>query len=127
MSFAADTSWDELGFEELGNGIRSAHFVLGDPDDPSAPMVYRTFFPPGCRVEAHRHDCDYAEIILEGTQQVSGRWHKAGDVRYVVGRRGYGPLIAGPEGVHVIVIFRRQDFQTIFASKHRQPEGAAAE
>lgn len=113
-TFAVDTSWDELGWLDLGNGIRSAKFVLGDPDDPTAPMVFRTFFPPGCRVEPHRHSCDYAEIILEGTQQVSGTWHKAGDVRYVVGRRGYGPLIAGPEGVHVIVIFRRQDFETIF-------------
>jgi hypothetical protein len=126
-SFAADTSWDELGWMELGEGIRSARFILGDADDPDAPVVFRTFFPPGCRVEAHRHNCDYAEIILEGTQQVSGKWHKAGDVRYVVGRRGYGPLIAGPEGVHVIVIFRKQDFEAVFPKKFRQPEGAGAE
>jgi hypothetical protein len=125
-SFAVDTSWDELGWNDLGGGITSSRFVLGDPDDPQAPMVFRTFFPPGCRVEAHRHSCDYAEIILEGTQQVSGKWHKAGDVRYVVGKRGYGPLIAGPEGVHVIVIFRRQDFETIFGKKQGYVSGGAA-
>jgi hypothetical protein len=119
-SFAADTSWDELGWFEFEGGIRSSKFVLGDPDDPSAPLVFRTYFPPGCRVEPHRHSCDYAEIILEGTQQVSGTWHQAGDVRYVVGKRGYGPLIAGPDGVHVIVIFRRQDFETVFAKKHAE-------
>lgn len=127
MSFAVDTSWDKLGWADLGNGITSSKFILGNPDDPDAPVVFRTFFPPGCRVEAHRHSCDYAEIILEGTQQVGGVWHEAGDVRYVVGKRGYGPLIAGPEGVHVIVIFRRQDFETIFARKHAEATAAAAE
>lgn len=126
-SFAVDTSWDELGWMEFEGGIRSSRFVLGDPDDPDAPLVFNSYFPPGCRVEAHRHRCDYAEIILEGTQEVSRKWHKAGDVRYVVGDRGYGPLIAGPEGVHVIVIFRKQDYEAVFGGRHRAAEGAAAE
>ncbi len=126
-SFAKNTSWDEIGFKDLGGGLQSSWFILGHPDDPDAPVVFNSYFPPGYRVEPHHHACDYAEIILEGTQQVTGKWHKAGDVRYVVGGRGYGPLIAGPEGVHVIVIFRNQDWETMFGKRRPDAEGAAAE
>ena len=45
------------------------------------------------------------EIILEGTQKVSGKWLYPGDIRIGLANRGYGPLIAGPEGVTVLVIF----------------------
>jgi hypothetical protein len=108
--FFRDTSWDDLGWTEYEGGVRTSSFILGDPNDPDAPVVFKTYFPPGCRVNAHHHTTDYAEIILEGSQQVTGKWHTAGDVRVVHGGIGYGPLIAGPEGVHVVVIFRNQDW-----------------
>ena len=124
--FAIDTSWDGLGWMEFpGTGIRSSKFVLGDPDDPDAPVVFNSYFPPGSRVEAHHHACDYAEIILEGSQEVTRRMHHAGDVRIVGGGRGYGPLIAGPEGVHVIVIFRNQDWETRFGRREAAAEREA--
>lgn len=100
-----DTSWEELGFLELPNGAKTSRFVIGDQDDPAAPVVFRVEFPPGCEVAAHTHDCDYCEIILEGTQQVTRRWHKAGDVRIAKAGTAYGPLVAGPEGCTVLVIF----------------------
>ena len=100
-----DTSWEELGFLELPNGSKTSRFVVGDPDDESAPVVFRVEFPPNCEVAAHMHDCDYAEIILEGTQQVARRWHGPGDVRIAKAGTAYGPLIAGPEGCTVLVIF----------------------
>ena len=100
-----DTSWDELGFLDLPNGSRTSRFVVGDPDDPEAPVVFRVEFPPNCEVAAHMHDCDYAEIVLEGTQQVTRRWHKPGDVRIAKANTAYGPLVAGPEGCTVLVVF----------------------
>src|SRR5579885_3438877 len=75
-SFAADTSWNELGWTEYDNGARVASFVLGDPDDPDAPVVFTGEYPPGSRTEAHHHVNDYAEILLEGTQQITGKWHR---------------------------------------------------
>jgi hypothetical protein len=119
--FELNTSWDELGWIEFAGGIRSSKFVLGDTEDPDAPVVFNSYFPPGSRVEPHHHACDYAEIILEGSQEVTRRMHHAGDVRVVSGGRGYGPLIAGPEGVHVIVIFRNQDWETQFGKRGEQP------
>lgn len=100
-----DTSWEQLGFLDLPNGARTSRFVVGDEDDPEAPVVFRVSFPPGCEVAAHTHDCDYCEIILEGSQQVTRRWHHAGDIRIAKAGTAYGPLIAGPEGCTVLVIF----------------------
>jgi len=67
--------------------------------------VFKVDFPPGCRVEAHTHECDYSEIILRGSQQVSGKWLHEGDVRIGLANNAYGPLIAGSEGVTVLIIF----------------------
>jgi hypothetical protein len=100
------TSWDELGSVTLPvTGVETSQYRIGPPDDESSPTVFKAYFPPGCRVEAHTHGCNYSEIVLEGSQQVSGRWLHAGDIRVGLADRAYGPLIAGPEGVTVLVIF----------------------
>ena len=75
------------------------------PDDPSAPTVFKVYYPPGCKVEAHTHECDYSEIVLEGSQKVGNEWLHPGDIRVGMANRGYGPLVAGDEGATVLVIF----------------------
>jgi quercetin dioxygenase-like cupin family protein len=120
--FQQETSWEELGFRQYPCGALSSRFVIGDEDDVAAPVVMRGVFPPNAVVAPHSHPCDYAEIILEGTQQVTRRWHKAGDIRIVKAGTVYGPLIAGPEGVTVLVIFRSGDWQTQYV---KEPAAAA--
>ena len=110
--FQMSTSWKELGFVEYGGGVTGARFVIGDDDDESAPVVMRGSFPPGAVVAPHSHPCDYAEILLEGSQQVTRQWHYPGDIRIVKAGTVYGPLVAGPEGVTVLVIFRSGDCAT---------------
>ncbi len=102
----AGTSWDEIGWQTLPNGVEVSQYKIGDPDDITAPAVFNVFFPPDCRIEPHFHDCDYSEFLLEGSQQVSGHWYHAGDIRIAKAGQVYGPLVAGPEGVRVIVIFK---------------------
>ena len=97
-------SWDDLDAIELPSGIVTQMFRAGLEDD--APTVFKVYYPPGCTVEAHTHACDYTEIILEGTQRVGATWHKAGDVRIGLANRGYGPLVAGPEGTTVLFMFK---------------------
>jgi hypothetical protein len=100
------TSWDELGSITLAEmGVVTSQYRIGRPSEDTSPTVFKASFPPGCRIEAHTHGCDYSEIVLEGTQQVSGKWLKAGDIRIGLANKAYGPLIAGPEGVTVLVIF----------------------
>ena len=100
------TSWDELGSITLENtGAVTSQYRVGLPSENASPTVFKVFFPPDCRIEAHTHDCDYTEIILQGSQQVSGRWLHEGDIRIGLANKGYGPLIAGPDGVTVLVMF----------------------
>lgn len=98
-------SWDELYAVTLPTGIETRMYRVGDPADPAAPTVFKVHYPPHCHVEAHTHACDYTEIILEGSQRVGATWHRAGDIRVGLANRGYGPLLAGPEGATVLFVF----------------------
>ncbi|MEH6515173.1 MAG: hypothetical protein V7742_00725 [Halioglobus sp.] len=99
-------NWDDLDEIELPTGVKTQMYRIGDPSDESAPTVFKVVFPPECYVEAHTHECDYTEIILEGSQKVGATWHQAGDVRLGLANRGYGPLVAGPEGATVLFMFK---------------------
>ncbi len=97
-------NWDDLEALELPSGIITQMYRAGLDD--SAPTVFRVYYPPGCTVEAHTHACDYTEIVLEGSQKVGAQWHHAGDIRIGLANRGYGPLVAGPEGTTVLFMFK---------------------
>ncbi len=100
------TSWDQLGEVVIeATGVETSSYRIGLPSLDSSPTVFKVYFPPDCRIEVHTHACDYSEIILEGSQKVSGKWLYPGDIRIGLANKGYGPLIAGPEGVTVLVIF----------------------
>ena len=98
-------NWEDLDEITLPSGIVTSMYKVGDPADESSPTVFKVYYPPECYVEAHTHDCNYTEIVLEGTQRVGATWHKAGDVRVGLANRGYGPLVAGPEGATVLFMF----------------------
>ncbi len=97
-------NWDDLDEITLPSGIVTRMYRMSADSD--APTVFRVYYPPGCTVEAHTHDCDYTEIILEGSQRVGATWHHAGDVRIGLANRGYGPLVAGEEGATVLFMFK---------------------
>lgn len=98
-------SWDAIEPARLPNGVLTSMYRVGMPDKESSPTVFKVYFPPDCFIEAHTHDCDYSEIILEGSQKVGNQWHYPGDIRIGLANRGYGPLVAGPEGATVLFIF----------------------
>jgi hypothetical protein len=101
-----NTSWDQLGWAHLPDGSRVSSVRVGEPNDPNAPVVLRMEFPPGGTVGVHSHDTDYTEIIIAGSQRVTRKMHTVGDVRVVKAGTAYGPLVAGPEGATVLIIFR---------------------
>ena len=86
--------------------IETSQYRIGSPDDADSPTVFKVYFPPDCRVEAHKHACDYSEIILQGSEQVGRTWYNPGDIRIGEANKVYGPLRAGPEGVMKLVIFK---------------------
>lgn len=110
--------WDDLDKIELPTGVVTSTFRVGDPLDETSPTIFKAFYPPGCYIEAHTHDCDYTEIILEGSQKVGAKWFKAGDVRIGLANRGYGPLLAGEEGATVLFIFKDNRWPAIAIGKN---------
>lgn len=99
------TSWAELlSREQLP---RSSRVRVGD--DAAAPLIIRAEFPPGYTVGPHTHDNDYVEVILEGSQCVTRRWYHPGHIRRVKAGTVYGPLVAGPDGATVLIVFRNGD------------------
>ena len=69
-------SWDELDEIELPSGIRTRMYRVGDPADESSPTVFKVYYPPDCYVEAHTHECDYTEIIVEGSQKAGATFNQ---------------------------------------------------
>jgi hypothetical protein len=107
------TSWDGIGGITLPTEAIATMYKIGMPDNPQAPTVFKMWFPPGCTIETHTHDCDYSEIILEGSQMVGRKTLYPGDIRIGLANRGYGPLVAGPEGASVLVIFATGNWPAI--------------
>lgn len=98
---------------ELPNGQFVATIPIGDQVDSSSPVAFHAVWPPHCEVAPHTHAADYCEVILKGSQQVSGKWFNEGDVRVVKGGTRYGPLIAGPEGCTLMIIFPKGEWLPI--------------
>lgn len=98
--FARDIRW----MPGQGEGIAYARFRL-DETDPHTPTVILSKFDPGARVGAHTHDTNYFEYIIEGEQTVGKTTFRKGDVRLVTGGTGYGPIVVGPEGCTVLIVF----------------------
>jgi hypothetical protein len=51
-------------------------------------------------------------------QRVGATWHHAGDIRVGLANRGYGPLVAGPEGTTVLFMFRDGRWPAITIGKN---------
>ena len=111
-------SWDDLDPIELPSGIVAKMYRMTSDED--APTIFNVYYPPGCTVDAHTHECDYTEIILEGSQRVGATWHHAGDVRIGLANRGYGPLVAGDEGTRVLFMFKDGRWPAIALGKTDQ-------
>jgi hypothetical protein len=112
------TSWDKIGSIELPTEAVATMYRIGLPEEEASPTVFKMWFPPGCTIEPHTHECDYTEIILAGSQKVGSKWLHPGDIRIGLANRGYGPLVAGPEGASVLVIFATGRWPGIPLGKH---------
>jgi anti-sigma factor ChrR (cupin superfamily) len=98
--FAANVEWRQ-GNEE---GIQYARFRMDDAN-PASPTMILSKFAPGVRVPAHTHDSNYFEYIIEGEQAVGKQTFTTGDIRLVKGGTGYGPIVIGPNGCTVLIVF----------------------
>lgn len=99
--FAKDIVWGQA----TGPGISYARFLM-DEDDSNSPLVILTKFGPGEVVEPHAHGTNYFEYVVEGEQTVGKTRFGPGDVRFAKAGTGYGPIVIGPEGCTVVIVFQ---------------------
>jgi anti-sigma factor ChrR (cupin superfamily) len=117
--FADDIEWAEGG----SPGIRYARFLF-DEDDASSPLMILSKFEPGEVVEPHTHGANYAEYVIAGEQTVGKTTFRAGDIRLAKAGAGYGPILIGPEGCTVLIVFQHATgAMTLPVGKARQAEG----
>jgi anti-sigma factor ChrR (cupin superfamily) len=114
--FAKDVEW-RPGQDA---GVTYARFPL-EADNPLAPMVILSRFEAGARVEAHTHDTNYFEYIIEGEQTVGKTTFGKGDVRQVTAGTGYGPIVVGPEGCTVLIVFQEAGKSITVPLPRREP------
>jgi len=108
-----ETSWSDLGYEELPDRLKSGWFVLAHDQETapdSATTVMQVHYPPNFHVPPHTHNVAYAEIVVAGTVEVTRRSYGPGDIRVVGAGTGYGPVVAGPDGATVIIVFDGRDW-----------------
>ena len=106
-------NWDDVKPVTLPNGVISKMYRVGSPSEQASPTVFKVYYPPDCLIEAHTHDCDYTEIVLEGSQKVGKKWLYIGDIRVGLANRGYGPLLAGPEGATILFVFANGNWPAV--------------
>lgn len=99
---------DDIDWRSTPDGIRYAAVAM-DPDDAASPLMVISHFPPGATVPTHTHESSYMEYIVAGEQTVGKTLYRAGDVRAVRGGAGYGPILVGPEGCSVVILFQHGD------------------
>lgn len=99
--FAKDIVWAQ----GTGPGVSYARFLM-DEDDTSSPLVILTKFAPGEVVDPHTHGTNYFEYVVEGEQTVGKTRFGPGDVRFATAGAGYGPIVIGPEGCTVVIVFQ---------------------
>jgi hypothetical protein len=122
------TSWYELTRTVQHNsedgkekGLTAAGcFVLGKPEDQSAPIVFRTAYPAGHVTSAHSHRVNYSEWILDGSREITRKVYRAGDIQVATAGTFYGPLIAGPAGAVALLVFASQAYPRISVEEARR-------
>lgn len=100
--FAKDIEWGQ----GTGPGVRYARFLM-DEDDSGSPLVILTKFAAGEVVEPHTHGTNYFEYVVEGEQTVGKTRFGPGDVRFAKAGTGYGPIVIGPQGCTVVIVFQQ--------------------
>jgi hypothetical protein len=81
-------------------GLR--YVLIGNQQE--GQWVHLLRLPPGYYAEAHYHDCDQFQIVIEGSVEMAGEVLGPGSVHYTDAHTPYGPFRAGAQGLSLMVI-----------------------
>jgi hypothetical protein len=78
------------------------YVLMGKQDE--GHWVHVLQVPPGYSSEAHFHDYDQFQVVIEGSVDMAGEILTPGSVHYTDARTPYGPFRAGPDGLTMMII-----------------------
>lgn len=87
---------------------RTSLVVVGEPDDPHAPVVgcINVAPGPGDRLRSrHIHGADALNLVIRGAVYMDGAWLRPGEAKIAPGNVEYGDGMAGPEGMDFFEIW----------------------
>jgi hypothetical protein len=78
------------------------YVLMGQQDEGHWVHVLKV--PPGYTSEAHFHDYDQFQVVIEGSVDMAGEILIPGSVHYTDAKTPYGPFRAGPDGLTMMII-----------------------
>jgi hypothetical protein len=85
--------------------------VRGDQSDPStlAPVAFLIEQSPNSIVQSHFHHNDEFQVVVAGNGMIGRNPVAPVSVHYAGGYTGYGPVVAGPEGISYFTLRPRYE------------------
>ena len=77
--------------------------------DTLSPMAYLVEQVPNSTLEAHFHQVDQFQIFVRGSGKIGTHDLNGLTVHYAAAYSPYGPIVAGPSGVHYMTLRRSWD------------------
>jgi len=87
-----------------------SEWMEGGKDPVLSPTVFLVEQPPGSVLAPHFHTQNQFQVVMAGSGRLGAHEVATGSVHYAGAFTGYGPVVAGPEGLHYFTI--RPVFET---------------
>jgi len=99
-------------FRVLPSGFEfhRSEWMDGGQDPAGSPTVFLVEQPPGSTLASHFHTQNQFQLVMAGTGTLGAHEVRQGSVHYAGAYTGYGPVVAGPQGLSYFTI--RAVFET---------------
>jgi hypothetical protein len=87
-----------------------SEWMEGGKDPVLSPTVFLVEQPPGSVLAPHFHTQNQFQVVMSGSGRLGAQEVATGSVHYAGAFTGYGPVVAGPEGLNYFTL--RPVFET---------------
>ena len=84
-------------------------FFFPAPPGTRLPQAFRVEYAPGRVLRTHFHDVDEFQVVVAGSGRLGTHALVPGTVHFARAHTGYGPIVAGPEGLSFLTLRARRD------------------
>jgi hypothetical protein len=83
---------------------KKGEWMVSGEDRTFSPTVFLIEQPPGATISAHLHHNNQFQVFIHGGGKIGPRSLDPVTVHYAGAYTAYGPLVAGPEGLHYFTL-----------------------